>query len=135
LAARPGERSLMLNLGRSCEAQGDIDAARASYRDVFEHFRDEIAAIEYVNFVFRHDTADGVLAAVEAALPFLGDDYRRAFLASAAAAMLRENRRDEAAGLLQRVLVVGGQPGAGRAVIKALAEHYRQPELDAILVS
>jgi hypothetical protein len=88
-----------------------------------------------VNFVFRHDAADGVLAAVEAALPFLGDDYRRAFLASAAAAMLRENRRDEAAGLLQRVLVVGGQPGAGRAVIKALAEHYRQPELDAILVS
>jgi hypothetical protein len=72
---------------------------------------------------------------VEAALPSLGDDYRRAFLASAAAALLRENRRGEAAALLQRVVAVGDEPGAGRAVIRALAEHYRQPELNAILVS
>ncbi len=84
--------------------------------------------------MFRHDSADGVLEAVEAALPFLGDDYHRAFLASAAAGMLRENRRDDASALLVRVLGVGGEPGIGRAVIKALAEHYRQPELDAILV-
>jgi tetratricopeptide (TPR) repeat protein len=134
LAAHPGERSLMLNLARCWEAEGGVAEARSAHRGVFEHFRDENAAIEYVNFVFRHDSSDGVLEAVEAALPFLGDDYRRAFLASAAAAMLRTNRRDDAAALLQRVLIVGGEPGVGRAVIKALAEHYRQPELDAILV-
>ena len=65
LAARPGERSLILNLGRCCEAEGDIAAARKAYREVFEQFRDENAAIEYVNFVFRHESAAGVLAAVE----------------------------------------------------------------------
>jgi tetratricopeptide (TPR) repeat protein len=134
-AAHPGERSLMLNLALSWEAAGDAAAARAVYRAVLEQFRDENAAIEYVNFVFRRDSADVVLEAVEFALPFLGDDYRRAFLASAAAALLRVDRRDEAAALLRRVLEVGGEPYAGRAVIKALAEHYRQPELDAILVS
>ncbi len=134
LAAHPGERTLMLNLARCRESAGDAAEARAVFCAVLDAFRDENAAIEYVNFVFRHDSADGVLEAVEAALPFLGDDYHRAFLASAAAGMLRENRRDDASALLERVLSVGGEPGIGRAVIKALAEHYRQPELDAILV-
>jgi len=99
---------------------------------VLDAFHDEAGAIEYVNYVFRHESADGVLAAVEAALPVLGDDYRRAFLTSAAAAMLRAQRHDEAVALLQRVLAVGDEL-AGRAVIQALAQHYKQPELNDVL--
>jgi hypothetical protein len=132
LQGRPGERTLMLNLARCAESQGDVPAARANFCDVFERFHDEAAAIEYVNFIFRHDSADGVLAAVETSLPFLGDDYRRAFLTSAAASLLREGRGDEALALLVRVLAVGDS-GAGFAVVNALADVYHQPELKGLL--
>jgi tetratricopeptide (TPR) repeat protein len=132
LKVRPKERTLLLNVARCCEAQGDLSAALANFRAVLETFQDEPGAIEYVNYVFRHESADGVLAAVETALPVLGDDYRRAFLTSAAAAMLRVQRRAEAAGLLRQVLAVGDE-SAGRAVIQALAQHYKQPELNDVL--
>jgi glycosyltransferase involved in cell wall biosynthesis len=132
LKGRPKERTLLLNVARCCEAQGDLSAALENFRAVLDTFHDEAGAIEYVNYVFRHESADGVLAAVEAALPVLGDDYRRAFLTSAAAAMLRVQRRDETVALLQRVLAVGDEL-AGRAVIQALAQHYKQPELNDVL--
>ena len=86
-----------------------------------------------MNFAFRHDSPDGALSAVELALPVLSDDYRRAFLTSAAAGLLRAHRRAEAAALLRRVLAVGDQPAAGRGVVVFLAEHYAQPELLAAL--
>jgi len=133
LRARPAERTLILNRARCCEAQGDLAEALAAFRAVFDGFRDEAGAIEYVNFVFRHGSPDIVLAAVESALPMLGDDYRRAFLTSAAAAMLRAGRRAEATALLARTLAVGDVPGAGRAVIKALAQQYDLPELNGLV--
>jgi tetratricopeptide (TPR) repeat protein len=135
LAVSPHERTLLLNRARCLEGRGDLAAARAAFRAVFAAFRDEEAAIEYVNAVFRHDSPDDVLAVVEESLPMLGDDYRRAFLASAAAGMLRAGRRADAVALLRRVLAVGDEPGAGRAVIRGLAEHYGMPELDAALAS
>jgi hypothetical protein len=46
--------------------------------------------------------------------------------------MLRVQRRAEAAGLLRQVLAVGDE-SAGRAVIQALAQHYKQPELNDVL--
>jgi len=132
LQRRPNERTLYLNLARCCEAEGDLTAALAHFRAVLDTFHDEAGAIEYVNYVFRHEPADVVLAAVEAALPVLGDDYRRAFLTSAAAAMLRVQRRGDAAALLRRVLAIGDE-SAGRAVVQALAQHYKQPELNDVL--
>lgn len=132
LQARPGERMLMLNVARCAESEGDVAQARSAFRGVFEAFRDEEAAIEYVNFIFRHDTANGVLDVVETALPFLGEDYRRAFLTSAAASLLREGRGAEADPLLKRVLAIG-EPGAGAAVVNALANVYQQPQLKTLL--
>jgi glycosyltransferase involved in cell wall biosynthesis len=133
LAARPAERTLIINRARCRESQGDMAEARAAFRGAFDDFRDENAAIEYVNFVFRHDSPDDALVAVEAALPALGADYCRAFLTSAAAAMLRAQRRADAATLIRRVLAVGNEHAAGRAVIRALAQHYGLPELNGVL--
>jgi hypothetical protein len=99
---------------------------------VFDGFRDENAAIEYVNFVSRHGSADIVLAAVESALPVLGADYQRAFLTSAAAAMLRDGRHADAQRLIERVLDVGGDAAVGRAVVNALAQQFGQPGLNAL---
>jgi tetratricopeptide (TPR) repeat protein len=135
LKARPAERTLILNRARCREAQGDLADALAAFRAVFDGFRDEPAAIEYVNFVFRHGSPDIALAAVEQALPVAGEDYQQAFLASAAAAMLRAGRRDEATGLARRVLAVGNQAVKGRAIIKSLAEQYRMPELAELAVN
>ena len=133
LASRPAERTLILNRARCCEAQDDLVEALAAFRAVFDGCQDEAAAIEYVNFVFRHGSPDIVLAAVEGALPVLGEDYRRAFLTSAAAAMLRAGRRDDAGALLRRVMAVGDAPAKGRAIVKALAQQYGVPELNGLL--
>ena len=102
-SARPAERTLILNRAKCRESQGDLEDALVGFRAVFDGFGDEAAAIEYVNFVFRHGSPDIVLAAVEQALPVLGDDYRQAFLTSAAAGMLRAGRRDDAQALVRRV--------------------------------
>jgi tetratricopeptide (TPR) repeat protein len=133
LKARPAERTLILNRAKCRESQGDLEDALASFRAVMDGFRDEPAAIEYVNFVFRHGSADIVLAAVEQALPILGEDYQQAFIASAAAAMLRAGRRDDAAALARRVLAIGTQAGKGRAIIASLAQQYGMPELNHVL--
>jgi tetratricopeptide (TPR) repeat protein len=133
LRARPAERTLILNRARCLEAQGNLAEALAGFRAAFDGFKDENAAIEYVNFVFRHGSAEIALMAVESALPVLGDDYRRAFLTSAAAAMLRAGRGAEAAALVARVVDVGAEPAAGRAVVRALAKEYGQPELAALI--
>ena len=132
LANRPAERTLILNRARCCEAAGDLPAALAGYRNLLDTCGDETAAIEYANYVFRHGTPDDQLAAVEAALPALGDDYRMAFLTSAAAGMLRAGRRSEAALLVGRVLAVTAEPGRGAAIIRALAEQYGVPELNGL---
>jgi tetratricopeptide (TPR) repeat protein len=133
LQARPAERVLILNRAKCLEAQSDLAGALAGFRAVFDGFQDENGAIEYVNFVSRHGSADIMLAAVESALPMLGADYQRAFLTSAAAAMLRDLRHHMAAKLIERVLMVGGDPQAGRAVIRALAEQFGQPGLNDLL--
>jgi tetratricopeptide (TPR) repeat protein len=133
LQARPAERTLILNRAKCLEALGDLAGALVGFRAVFDGFHDESAAIEYVNFVFRHGSPDIQLAAVEQALSILGDDYRRAFLTSAAAAMLGAGRRPEATVLVQRVLEVGNEPRAGRAVVAALAQQFGQPGLNDMI--
>jgi hypothetical protein len=107
--------------------------ALAGYRAMFELLLDEESAIEFVNFVFRHGSPDAVLQAVELALPVLGADYRRAFLISGAAAVLRANRRVEAEALVQRALAVGEQPAIGRAIVRSLAQQYGMPELHGLI--
>jgi tetratricopeptide (TPR) repeat protein len=133
LRARPAERTLILNRAKCRESQGDLEEALVGFRAVFDGFRDEAAAIEYVNFVFRHGSPDIALAAVEQTLPVLGDDYQRAFLTSAAAALQRAGRREDAAAQLRRVLAVGGSAAQGRAIIASLAEQYGMPELNGLL--
>ncbi len=133
LKARPAERTLILNRARCREALGDLAEALAGFRAVFDGFHDENGAIEYVNFVFRHGSPDIALMAVESALPAVSDDYRRAFLTSAAAAMLRAGRRDDASTLVARAVAVGDEPGAGRAVVAALAKEYGVPDLTALI--
>ena len=132
LQARPAERILILNRAKCHEAMGNLREAQAGFRALFDGFRDENAAIEYVNFVFRHGSPDVALSAVESALPVLDDDYKRAFLVSAAAGMLRAARRDEARPLVARAMAVGDNPDVGRAIVKALGEQYGLPELNAL---
>ena len=133
LAARPAEPVLILNRARCLEAMNDLAGALAGFRAAFDGFHDESAAIEYVNFVFRHGGPDVCLTAVESALPFVSESYQRAFLTSAAAAMLRAGRREEASKLVLRVTSVGDDPVLGRAVILSLANHYGTPELNGLL--
>jgi tetratricopeptide (TPR) repeat protein len=133
LRTRPAERTLILNRSKCRESLGDLADALAGFRAVFDGFRDEPAAIEYVNFVFRHGSPDIVLTAVETALPVLGADYTRAFLVSAGAAMLRAGRRDEAVALVARAVAVGDEPEAGRAIVASLAQQYGMPELNGLL--
>lgn len=132
LARSPKQRTLTLNRARLRETRGDHASALLGYKAVFDEYRDEAAAIEYVNYVLRNHPPDIIMAAIEESLPLLGEDYRRAFLASAAAVMLRAHRRADALELVRRALAVG-VPSAGHAVVKALAEHYRAPELALLL--
>ena len=130
LRARPAERTLILNRARCCEGMGDLAAALAGFRAAFDGFRDEHAAIEYVNFVFRHGSPEVCVVVVESVLPFVGDEYRCAFLTSAAAVVLRAGRRAEARALLERA----SRGNATMAsIVAALAAHYGTPELGDLL--
>jgi tetratricopeptide (TPR) repeat protein len=133
LRNRPAERALIVNRAICCEETGDLPAALAAFRTAFEAFRDEDAAIKYVNFVFRHGTPDECVAAVDAVLPVASAEYRCAFLASAAAVMLRAGRRDDARLLLGRVLGARDDRAAAEGIVRTLAAHYQTPELQDLL--
>ncbi len=133
LRARPGERTLLRNLARCCEELGDLPAALAAHRSVFESAGDQEAAVEFVNFVFRHGSPDDGEAVVEGVLPASSEEYRCVFLASAAALMARAGRRDDARRLLGRVLGVRPDRGAAEAIVHSLAGHYGVPQLKDML--
>ena len=132
LEARPRAMLLILNKARCREEQGDLERALVLFRAALEGYRDQTAAIDYVNFVFRHGSPDIALTAVEQALPVVEPDYQRAFLTTVAGEMLRAGRRTEAAQLIGRALAVDGAPEAGRAIVRALAKHHGMPELAAL---
>ena len=134
LTNRPAERTLLINRARCCEGMGDLDEAGRAFRAVFTHAGDQPAAIEYVNFVFRHGSPDACAAAVDEVLPATGVEYRCAFLASAAAIMVRAGRSTDARRLVGRVLEVRGDRTAAEAIVHALADHYGTPELRDLLV-
>jgi tetratricopeptide (TPR) repeat protein len=134
LRNRPAERVLILNRARCWEALGDLGEALAGYRAAFDGFHDEGAAIDYVNFVLRHGSADIVATAVESALPLVGEDYRRAFLASVAGMMQRAGRTSEAEAWVRRVLAIGHDEAKGRGVVMAIAQFNGVPELTNLLV-
>ena len=133
LRAQPAERVLMRNRARCYESEGNLVEALAGFRAMFDLLLDEESAIEFVNFVFRHGSPDAVMQAVELAVPVLGDDYRRAFLISGAAAMLRANRNGEAGALVRRALAVGEQEHIGRAIVRSLAQQYGMPQLNGLI--
>ena len=85
-------------------------------------FRDEAAAIEYVNFVFRHGSPDIALAAVEQTLHTLGDDYRRAFLTSAAAALQRAG--------IGAVSVAVARPSLDDVYLRYTGRRYAETETE-----
>lgn len=132
LESRPAAQALVINRARCREALGDLELAEAGFRAAMDGYRDERSAIEYVNFLFRHAGPDVALAGVEAALPHLGDDYRRAFLVSVAAVMLRAGRVDAGRALVGRALEIG-EPAFGRATVVALAGQFAYPELRSLL--
>jgi tetratricopeptide (TPR) repeat protein len=129
LVNRPAERTLILNHAHVCEKMGDLEAALIGFRAAAEGFRDEAAVTTYVNFVFRHGSPEICLAAVEGVLPIVDETNQRAFLASAAAIMLRAGRRAEARDILARVRAVGPDPATAEPIVAALASHYGTPEL------
>jgi tetratricopeptide (TPR) repeat protein len=133
LRNRPAERTLIVNRARCSEELGDLADALAGYRAVFDGFRDQDAAIQYVNFVFRHGSPDVCAAAVDDVLAVASDDYRRVFLASAAAVMARAGRTADARRLLGRVRGVPGEPGAAEALVRGLAARYGTPQLETLL--
>jgi hypothetical protein len=63
----------------------------------------------------------------------VGRDYAIAFLASAAAIMLRAGRRVDARDLLGRALAGAPDRRAVRGIVAALATQYGTPELRDLL--
>ena len=133
LAARPAAQPLVINRARCREAAGDVEGALIAFRAAFEAFRDEPAAIEYLNFVLRHGGPDVCRMATEAVLPCVGEDYQSVFLTSTAAVMLRAERESEARDLLERALAVG-DPVRARATVSAMVEHFAVPGLAGLLL-
>lgn len=133
LESRPAVQPLLLNRARCREAQGDIEGALIGFRSTFDGYRDELSAIDYVNFVFRHGSPDVALQAAEYALSAATEPYQRVFLGSGAAVMLRAGRRAEALLLVTRLMAIGGDSAAGRGTVMALAQQYDVPELNDLL--
>lgn len=120
--ARPRAVALLANRARCHEVLGELDQAEALFAAAARCGTDEPSAIEWVNFCLRARSTNVAVAAIEACLPVLGAGYRTAFLATAAAARLREGRTDAASALVERAVAASDTADEGRAIVVALAK-------------
>lgn len=130
--ARPNAAPLVINRAKCHEALGQTAAGEALFQAAFTSFADEASAIEWVNFLLRAGRNDEALAAIESALPLVGNGYARVFLGSAAVIHLHAKRADAAREAVARALALGDR-SEGHAILNALAVRLAEPALEALL--
>jgi len=131
-AARPAAQPLVINRAKCHEALGDLGAAQALFEAAFTSYRDEPSAIEWINFLLRRARTAEALAAIDAALTFVGEDAQTLLLGTAAAAHLRAGQVDRARRDVGRAVARGNRSGSA-ATIDALAARLGMPELAELL--
>ncbi len=128
--ARPAAQPLVINRAKCHEALADLAAARQLFEAAFRGYHDESSTIEWVNFLLRCGQTAEALAALDAALRFVGERAQPLLLGTAAAVHLRNGSPERAAEAVGRALESNGEPAA---TIAALAQHLAMPELGALL--
>jgi tetratricopeptide (TPR) repeat protein len=131
---RPAAQPLVINRAKCHEALGDATLAGTLFEAAFSGYRDEASAVEWINFLLRRGRIDEALAAIEAALPLVGDDVHTLLLGTAAASHLRAGQRELAQLAIERA-VAHGNPARSTGAIDALATHFGLPELAELLVA
>lgn len=111
LRNRPQAQPLRLNRARVLEELGRPDEAEEAYRTVALEDRDDLASIEYVNFLLRRGRIPEALAALEASLHCVSPTAAATMLGSAACLAFREGDV-----LTARRYVVRAQAAAARGV-------------------
>jgi tetratricopeptide (TPR) repeat protein len=133
-AQRPAAQPLLVNRAKSHEALGDLVRAGELFAAAARSGCDEPSAIEFVNFLLRRDRRADAVAAIEAALPVLGDGYRIVFLGTAASIHARAGDIAAARDALARAYRIGA-PGEARATLDALATQLRDPDLGRLIAA
>jgi glycosyltransferase involved in cell wall biosynthesis len=130
--ARPAAQALIINRAKCHEALGDLVAAKVLFEAAFTDARDEPSAIEWINFLLRAGNTEDAWAAIEAALPCVGENARVLLLGTSAAMHLQSGDRAGAAAALARASA-GGEAQAVSETLTALAVHFGTPELAELL--
>ncbi len=129
---RPAAQPLVINRAKCHEMLGNAAAADTLFSAAFAAYRDEASAVEWINFLLRSGRTAQAAAAIEAALPFVGDEARTILLGTAAAAQLRAGDGYAARASMERAVAYGA-PEAANAALAALAAHLEMPQLVDLL--
>src|SRR6185312_6475953 len=124
--------TLVLNRARCHEKLGDVVAAGTLFAGAFETYKDELSAIDWVNFLLRSGREAEALIAIEASLDRVGPGYFIVFLGMAALVYMRSGRESEAKAAVARAMAAGDPREVG-PTLQALAEQLNAPELVTLL--
>lgn len=128
----PNVEPLMINLARSLDRQQRFEEAEEVLRRAFHTHRDDMTAIDYVNFLLRRRRGLEALAAIEEVHAELSDEGAAALLV--AASQIAEKHAMSAVPYLEKAALRA--PGSAE-ILNPLEAHYRaagrEDDLKAIL--
>jgi tetratricopeptide (TPR) repeat protein len=102
LTNRPEAQPLRLNRARALEALGRFAEARAAFRWAYDHYRDDLSGVDYVNYLLRRGTAPEALDAIDAASARVSPTAAVMMLGTAVCIALRAGHESTARDYLER---------------------------------
>jgi tetratricopeptide (TPR) repeat protein len=130
--ARPGAQPLVINRAKCHEALGGLDAAQRLFAAAFTTYRDEVSAVEWINFLLRRGRVDDAASAVDESLALVSLDTGALLLGTVAVAHFRAGQRENARTAVARALQ--GDASA-RARLAAVTSHLGSPGLVELLTA
>jgi tetratricopeptide (TPR) repeat protein len=126
----PSVQPLRLNLARALERSGETQEAHELFRGVYEEFRDDSSAVDYVNFLLRQGKPESAIAIIDESHAGLSDKTAVPLLQAAAQIAVKLGRDSVP------YLELSAERAPGNAeVLNALEALYRERGAEAKLTA
>ena len=130
LANQPNVQPLIFNRAHALEGGKRFEEAEAAFRDAYEHFKDEISVVQYINYLLRQGQRDRALELMNRTVDEVSPRIAATFFVAAAQFAQRAGNPMDELQYLQRAREC--DPAAG-PVIDALEQFYLRRNDQAML--